>query len=159
LTWYAPAGSHQLKATAYDNSGASTTSIVNITVTSQPNTPPTVSITSPANGAVFAEPANITITATATDNVSVSKVEFYRSNVLIGTDNTSPYSFAWSNVAAGTYALIARAYDNLNASAISASVSITVLSARETISQEYVENNKLFIQTNRKLYSVPITPN
>src|SRR5436190_23170184 len=42
-----------------------------------PNTPPSVSITNPANGRVFAEGTNILIQATATDqNGSVIRVDF-----------------------------------------------------------------------------------
>ncbi|MBM3768785.1 MAG: hypothetical protein FJW32_25675 [Acidobacteria bacterium] len=45
---------------------------------------------------------------------------------LIGTDTSSPYSFSWTSVAAGTYSLTARAFDNLGASTNSAAISITV---------------------------------
>ncbi|HMV62538.1 MAG TPA: Ig-like domain-containing protein, partial [Rhodocyclaceae bacterium] len=48
------AGTHSLTAVATDNAGAITTSAaVSITVTSATNTPPTVSLTSPAAGASF----------------------------------------------------------------------------------------------------------
>src|SRR6476646_1088904 len=98
---------------------------INIVATA--NTPPTVSITSPANGATFAPPANITINANAYDSDgTVSKVDFYQGSTLLGTDTTSPYSFAWNNVAAGTYALKAVATDNAGATATSAVVNVTV---------------------------------
>src|SRR6185369_14784387 len=84
------------------------------------NNPPTVSITSPANGATFTSPANITINANASDSDgTVSKVDFYQGTTLLGTDTTSPYSFAWNNVGVGSYALTARATDNSGAVATS----------------------------------------
>ncbi len=93
------------------------------------NTPPTVSLTSPANGATFTAPATITLTATAADaNGTVSKVEFYRGTTLIGTSTAAPYGVAWSNVAAGSYSLTAKATDNGGAVTTSAAVSITVAS-------------------------------
>jgi hypothetical protein len=90
------------------------------------NPPPTVSITSPASGATFNAPASITINANASDNVSVSKVDFYNGSTLLGTDTSSPYSFTWSNVGAGTYSLTAKATDNQSASTTSSAVSVTV---------------------------------
>jgi GH18 family chitinase/chitodextrinase len=119
------AGSYVLTAKATDNLGATGTSAaVNITVG---NSIPTVSITSPANNASFSAPASITINATATDSDgTISKVDFYNGSTLLGTDNTSPYSFTWSSVAAGTYSLIAKATDNLNGVGTSSTISITV---------------------------------
>ncbi|QMU31024.1 DUF4082 domain-containing protein [Adhaeribacter radiodurans] len=92
------------------------------------NPAPTVAITSPANGATFTAPASITINANAADTSpgTVSKVDFYNGTTLLGTDVSSPYSFAWSNVAAGTYSLTARATDNGGTTTTSAAVSITV---------------------------------
>jgi hypothetical protein len=123
-------GSYSITAKATDNAGASTTSgAVAITVTAPPvNTPPTVTLTAPANGASFTTPANITLTATASDsNGTVSKVEFYRGGTtLIGTDSTSPYTFAWTNVAVGSYTVTAKATDNAGAATTSAAVTITV---------------------------------
>jgi pectate lyase len=129
-TWSnVPAGSYSLTADATDNGGAVTTSsAVNITVNTAGNTPPTVSITSPANGATFTAPASVTINATASDSDgTVSKVEFYRGGTtLLGTDTTSPYSYAWTNVAAGSYSLTAKATDNGGAVTTSSVVNITV---------------------------------
>jgi hypothetical protein len=91
------------------------------------NVAPTVSITAPANGATYTAPANVTITANAADSDgSISKVEFYNGTTLIGTATASPYTVTWSNVAAGTYSLTAKAYDNANATTTSSAVSITV---------------------------------
>jgi Bacterial Ig domain len=129
-TWSSvAAGTYSLTAKAYDNLNATTTSTA-VSVTVSGNKAPTVSITSPANGATFTAPASITINATASDSDgTISKVEFYQGSTLLGTDTTSPYSYTWSNVAAGTYSLTAKAYDNLNASTTSTAVSVTVSSS------------------------------
>ena len=122
-------GSYQLTAKAFDNLNASTTSsIVNITVNAV-NQPPVVSITNPLNGASFTAPANVSIAATASDpdaGNTIAKVEFYVGNTLLGTDFTSPYSLNWNGVGNGTYQLKAKAFDNLNASAFSSIITITV---------------------------------
>ncbi|MBI3414136.1 MAG: hypothetical protein HY043_02260, partial [Verrucomicrobia bacterium] len=99
------------------------------------NVPPTVSITAPANGATFTAGANIPISATATDSDgSVSKVDFFANNLLIGTASVgvgNVYSITWNNVAANAYALTAVATDNSNATTTSAPVNITVNSASD----------------------------
>ncbi|MEO8426812.1 MAG: Ig-like domain-containing protein, partial [Verrucomicrobiota bacterium] len=95
-----------------------------------PNMPPTISLSSPANNSTFTAPANITLTATASDSDgSVSKVDFFSGPSLLASAATSPYNFVWNNVLAGNYNLMATATDNLNASNTSATVSVTVSSA------------------------------
>ncbi|MFN3404074.1 MAG: Ig-like domain-containing protein [Cytophagaceae bacterium] len=95
--------------------------------TSGGNQPPVVSITSPANNTNFIAPANITITANASDaDGSISKVEFYQGNTKLGEKISSPYTFTWSGVGAGTYYLTAVAYDNQNAFTTSSVVTVTV---------------------------------
>lgn len=91
------------------------------------NTKPSVSLTAPANNASFFSGSNITLTATASDpDGTVTKVEFYQGTEKIGESVSSPYTFAWNNVQAGSYTLTARAYDNSNADSISVAKNITV---------------------------------
>ncbi|MBC8423106.1 family 16 glycosylhydrolase [bacterium] len=77
------------------------------------NVAPTVTITSPSSG--DNPPAgNITINATASDtDGSVITVEFYDGNTYLGEDTTAPYTFTWTAVADGCYAIIAKAVDDL----------------------------------------------
>ncbi|MEV4380471.1 glycoside hydrolase family 48 protein [Streptosporangium sp. NPDC049644] len=91
------------------------------------NQPPTVKITAPAAGATFAAPATVPITADAADSDgTVSKVEFLNGSTVLSTDTTAPYAFDWTNVAAGSYSLTARATDNAGAVTTSTPVGITV---------------------------------
>jgi regulation of enolase protein 1 (concanavalin A-like superfamily) len=122
------AGSYTLTAVATDNSGATTTSSsVNVTVGSAANQQPTVSITSPASGSTFASPASMTLTASASDpDGSVVRVDFRAGATALGSDTSSPFSFAWNNVAAGTYSITAVATDNAGATRTSAPITVTV---------------------------------
>jgi len=124
------AGSYSLTATAYDADGGSSTSAsVTVTVEAE-NSPPTVTLTEPANGASYTAPATITITATASDpEGQLARVEFYNGPTLVGSDTSAPYSFSWTNVTAGSYTLSAKAIDANGGSATSASVSVTVAAA------------------------------
>jgi chitinase len=91
------------------------------------NQPPSVSLTSPANGATFSAGANITLSANASDSDgTVSKVEFFNGSTSLGVKTATPYSVTWSNVAAGSYTLKAVATDNGGLSTTSSTVSITV---------------------------------
>ncbi len=125
------AGTYSITAKATDNSGAVTTSsLVSITVTPPPNQAPVVSITAPANNATFTAPASVTIAASASDiDGTISSVQFYNGTTLLGSDATSPYSFAWNGVAVGTYVITAKATDNSGAVTTSAAISITVTAA------------------------------
>lgn len=91
------------------------------------NQSPTVSITAPANNTAYTAPASVTINADAADSDgTVKKVEFFNGSTKLGEDTTSPYSYTWNNVAAGSYALTAKATDNGNNSTTSSTVNITV---------------------------------
>ena len=86
-----------------------------------------MTLTSPIDGARFVPGSSITLSATATDtDGTVAKVDFYRDGSIVGTDTASPYSVVWGGVAAGTYALTARATDNKGAATTSATVTIVV---------------------------------
>ncbi|MEX1240199.1 MAG: Ig-like domain-containing protein [Cyclobacteriaceae bacterium] len=90
---------------------------------------PVVSITSPSDGQTFTAPATVNINATASvSGGSITKVEFYNGTVKLGEDATSPYSFAWNNVPAGTYTVTAKAIAT-DGKSNSASVGIVVTSS------------------------------
>ncbi len=122
------AGSYSVTARATDNQGAMTTSAaVAVTVNAPANAAPTVSLTAPAPGTSFTAPATVNITANATDSDgSIASVAFYNGATLLGTDTSAPYSYSWSNVAAGSYSITARATDNQGAVTTSAAVAVTV---------------------------------
>jgi len=86
-----------------------------------------VSLTSPSTGSSFTAPATISLTASASDSDgTIQKVEFFNGITLLGTSTTSPFSFSWSNVPAGSYSLSAVARDNLGATTVSSWSDITV---------------------------------
>jgi subtilisin family serine protease len=120
------AGTHTLYAIATDtagNTGTSTTRSVNVDKTT-----PTVSLTAPASGALVSGVA-VTFSATASDNIAVDKVDFYRdSNVLLGSDNTSPYGIAWNSTSttSGAHTIFAVATDTAGNTKTSTVRSITV---------------------------------
>ena len=94
------------------------------------NQPPTVSLTSPSNGASVAAGSTVTVNAAANDvDGSISKVEFFRGGTSLGVDTSAPYSASWANASAGTHTLRAVATDNGNASTSTATITITVNAA------------------------------
>ncbi len=99
-------------------------------MTTPANNPPTISITSPASGAVINAPASVTINASAADSDgTVSKVDFYDGATLLGTVNggTAKLNATWpyNSVPVGAHTLKATATDNAGATT-SATVTITV---------------------------------
>lgn len=77
---------------------------------------PIVSITSPANGSFVSRNKNVTISASASDNVAVKKVDFYINGDFFHTDTTKPYTASWRvpNTRNVTYTIKAIAYDTSN---------------------------------------------
>lgn len=129
------AGNYTLTAVATDNGGASTTSAgisIQVTNASPTNVPPTVSINSPTNGAVFAALWAGTIQATASDSDgTVTKVQFFAGTNSLGSVTNPPAtaSFKVNNLSAGNYTLTAVATDNGGASTTSAGIGIRVVAA------------------------------
>jgi glucose/arabinose dehydrogenase len=90
------------------------------------NEPPTVSVSSPANGASFQAPATLNIDAEANDpDGSVAKVDFFDGSVLLGSDGSFPYGLE-ADLAPGAHDLTAVAMDNLGLSSTSLVVAVTV---------------------------------
>jgi hypothetical protein len=137
LLWSGMApGVYSLSARAVDDSGATTASApVAITV----NAPPAVVLTAPAEGAQFAAPASITLTASASDaDGAVVQVEIFQGATSLGIVTTSPYTLTWSNVAPGSYTLTARATDNHGATVTSSPVTVKVTAALGPTADAYV---------------------
>lgn len=121
------AATYVIKAIAYDNAGASTTSSTASVTVKAANISPTVTLISPKSGASYSNPAAIPLTANAGDaDGSIAKVEFYANGNLIKTELASPYTTTWSTKIAGTYDIKAIAYDDKGATTSSSTAKVTV---------------------------------
>ena len=108
--------------------GSATSSDISFALQLQGILPPSVNISSPANGATFNAPVQFNMTAAASDaDGIVTRVDFYDGITLLGTANASPFTIGVSNLLEGVHALTAVATDNSGASATSSPVSITVI--------------------------------
>ena len=104
-----------------------------ITAAPPDTTKPQVSITSPSNGSSVTRGYVVTINAQATDNIKVSKVEFYVNGSLMCTDtvpegaNANVYKCDWRvpKRNSATYRLEAVAYDTSNNFSPFVAVSVT----------------------------------
>lgn len=76
------------------------------------NQQPTIAITNPLDGALVVKNTAITITANATDNVGVTKVDFAVGNTKC-SDTIAPYTCKWKTGGkpGASYVITARAYD------------------------------------------------
>jgi hypothetical protein len=91
-------------------------------------TPPTVSVTSPTNGATVSG-SSVAVSANASDNVGVSGVQFKLDGANIGSEDiTSPYSIAWNSttVSNSSHTLTATARDAAGNQSTSSAVALTV---------------------------------
>ncbi len=90
------------------------------------NQPPSVEITSPADGDILA-PGNIILEATASDpEGDLQSVSFYAGEELVGTATSAPYSVTWAVSEVGTYQLTARATDGDGKTGESDTISVEI---------------------------------
>jgi hypothetical protein len=123
-------GPHQLTAIASDAAGnATVSSAVSIVID---NTPPTVSVTAPAAGAVIT--GTVPFTADASDALSgVAAVEFLVDGVAVASDATAPYGIDWNSatVPPGYHVLGARATDAAGNQTVSDTVVVIVAATNQ----------------------------
>lgn len=77
--------------------------------------PPTITFTSPADNSSIDDtnsPVTLAVTASAAPGKTVTKVEFYEQNLLLGQTNAAPYSITVTNLAEGAHKFFARVYDS-----------------------------------------------
>lgn len=122
-----PRGSFLLTAIAHDDwTGTNVSAPVVISVS---NRPPEVMLQQPTDGTRCFQGTNLDLTASPADlDGSMARVEFFEGTNLLAELTNAPWTFTWSNVVAGNYALSAQATDNDGAGAVSAAVAIEVVS-------------------------------
>jgi hypothetical protein len=125
-------GTHTVKAKAYDaagNTGTSTSASVTVQNPVPDTTPPSVTVTAPSDGTTVS--GMISVNVNASDNVGVTKVEWYVDGFLAGSTATLPASFSWKTTGAtnGTHTVQAKAYDAAGNVGVSSLVTVTVQNA------------------------------
>ena len=119
-------GAHTLTAQAVDTSGNIATATLSVTVNNVPDTTaPTVSIVSPAGGTSLN--GNVTVQASASDNVGVVRVELYVDGKLQAADASAPWTFSLNTkkLGSGSHSLQCKAYDAAGNVGSSALVTVT----------------------------------
>ena len=120
------AGIYKFKLSLVSSNQASTNEVL-VIVQEGANSLPTVSISSPEDGAVFVNGDNVLIRALASDiDGEITSVKFYNGNTLIGEKTSSPYEITLNNLAIGNHTITAEATDNDGASVTSNPINITV---------------------------------
>lgn len=110
------AASYRMRAWAFDNQDGWREATRDITVSTNP--PPVVALTSPTQNQLITAPGAIELRATATDNGSITSVEFRHGAggaTLIGSGvaaGGNAFTFNWAGVPVGDYQVIARVRDN-----------------------------------------------
>ncbi len=106
---------------------------LNVTTPGGDTTPPTTSITSPANGAIVS--GTVMVTATASDNVGVTQMQILidGTEVTSNTNSTSlSFRFGTTNVANGPHTIVSKAFDAAGNVGTSPTVTVTVSNGSTT---------------------------
>jgi len=113
---------------------------------SSTNAPPTVALTSPANGANIGFGQPITLRANANDNDGfVRSVEFFADGFSLGQASSPLFEITWTNALPGPHTLTARARDNRLGIVTSAPVAITVVNHPPVVSLVTPTNGASFV--------------
>ncbi|MBZ5569958.1 MAG: putative Ig domain-containing protein, partial [Acidobacteriia bacterium] len=135
-------GSHAISAVARDAAGNTNTASATVNVSNvSDTTPPTVSITAPANGATVSN--TFTLSATASDNVAVAGIQFQVDGTNLGNEITSsPYSISVNSNSYpnGSHTFSATARDAANNSAV-ASILATISNQPPSGTTIYLDAN------------------
>ncbi len=127
-TSVAPSTGYNYRIVAFNGIGNAPASGTRSRTSSALTNAPTVVLTSPLNGATFAAPATIPLTATATAPAAPSA----RWNIttvisLVGSATTgTPYAVSFDNVNTGVVTLTAKVYNDAGVTAVSTPVTVTV---------------------------------
>ena len=123
-------GAANLRAVAYDAAGnAAQSAIVTVAVANAPPpsdaVAPAITILLPGGGTVS---GLVTLVAAASDNVGVSRVDFYVNGQIVGSATDAPYQASWDSrsMADGTATLMAAAFDAAGNRGASAPVDVTI---------------------------------
>jgi len=101
------------------------------------NEPPSVSITAPAQNETIS--GMFTLKVDASDNNQVDSVQYYVDNQRIFTATRSPFDYPWQSLPYGDssqHTIYARAYDGAGNSTKSDEVTVTIVSAEISLSQD-----------------------
>jgi chitodextrinase len=119
-------GPHTFQVAA-TNQGSTDSTPASRTWTIDTIAPTGVAITSPANGAVVS--GQVTITATANDNVGLASVNFYIDGAQVDSDISAPYSTTWNTnkLKSGTsHTLYVIAVDSAGNTTQSTTITVTI---------------------------------
>ncbi len=119
-------GSINIRAVATDTASQRAETSINISIGNNTNRPPMVELTTPRDGSEYVAAETVNISASASDSDgSITQVDFYVDDVIVGSDSSSPFTATWS-ATEGTHQIRARATDNEDATTYSQISTITV---------------------------------
>jgi fibronectin type 3 domain-containing protein len=118
-------GSHTFQVAA-TSQGATDPTPASRTWTIDTVAPTGVAITSPTNGASVT--GQVTISASASDNIGIAQVDFYIDGQLLTSDTSAPFSIVWNTkkFSTTTHTIYARAVDAAGNTTQSATITVTV---------------------------------
>ena len=107
---------------------ASSPIVTVVAVAAPANQPPSVAILSPASNASITQGTAVSLAAEAKDpDGSIARVEYWKGTTLLGTATNPPYQVVYAATTLGSASIVAKAFDNLGATASSVPVSFSVV--------------------------------
>ncbi len=122
------------------------------------NLAPSVSLTSPTNGAVLRGPGVVMLSALASDaDDGIARVEFFEGTNRLGRVTSPPYQLAWPDAGFGWHTVTAVAWDRVYATAESAPVQFLVASQPPVVTLTSPTNGAIIAEGNSVILSATVT--
>ena len=153
FTWLNPApGKHVLtaKAIGSDQSNFKVSESINILVKEKTQT--IFEIYDPIRDSEFYQGSKITIRVNIPESSKpISRVEYFRGNVRIGTSTSAPYDYTWNNAHLGNHILVAQLTYVDGTKILSNPVPIKVLKKNQSVVKLFSQNNKREVRSGENL--------
>ncbi len=109
---------------------------LNVTTPGADTTPPTTSVTAPANGATVS--GTVAVNATASDNVGVTQMQILIDGSVVASNTNATslsFNFNTTTVANGSHTIVSKAFDAAGNVGTSATVTVTVSNTTGTVTE------------------------
>jgi acetyl esterase/lipase len=151
---YTTPGIYPVCLAVRDDRGATHSTTANVIVNpagTASATPPTISITGPAEGFLYARTGDLSLQTNATSQpgTPLSSVEFFLNGQPIAFDNKSPYNTTLGSLPPGRYTAQARASDSTGAATTSAPITFVVTGEQDLFPEPSLTGNQLSLDYHR----------
>lgn len=153
FTWQNPAsGQHIITAKAFGSDQNNFKISESVTILVKEKIQAIFQITDPLRDAEFYQGTKINVSVDIPENSNpISRVEYFRGNIRIGSSTSAPYDYTWNNAQQGNHNLVAQLFYVDGTKLLSIPVPIKVVKKNLSVVKLVSPNNKREVQSGENL--------